>query len=203
MLFRSGVAVINQWINAIKTYTKLKYFKIINIYDLDTFMKLIKNKEINKYDVIIIKNGKVTRKPNEFPLYNLEIENKNQTSILYIYNIISNLRNICWARVVIDDYDTIHLPKNLGYINGCFTWYISSTKRYINSSGDYGLDTYYTEDCLLYDSFDMYNFQKNPIIMKLLNIRNNPNFIKQSINLNKPIIYAYKFKNKKIGRAHV
>jgi hypothetical protein len=190
----AGVSVINQWINAIKTFTSLKYFAVFDVKDLQKLIKMMADKSINNYDIVIVKNGKVTR-PVIFPKY-IKIEQKNfNKSTMFIYNIIANMRNFCWARVVVDDFDTIKLPCNAGIVNGLFTWYISSTQKYMSSKEIANTQFKTTSDMLMYSNFSCSNIMSNPIMFHHLNIRNNPDFVKETNNINSPKFYAYTFVN--------
>jgi hypothetical protein len=190
----AGVSVVNQWVNAIKTFTTLKYFTVFDVRELQKLINMMADKSINTYDVIIVKNGKVTR-PVVFPSY-IKIESKNfQKTTMYIYNIIANMRNFCWGRVVVDDFDTIKLPHNAGIVNGLFTWYISSTKKYMNGReiGNQQFKT--TSDMIMYSNYSCNNIIANNMLFYNLNIRNDPEFVKETNNINSPKFYAYTFVN--------
>jgi hypothetical protein len=189
-----GVSVINQWVNAIKTFTNLKYFPVYDVRDLQQLINKIVDRSINRYDIVIVKNGKITR-PIILP-DDIIIEEKNTNrSILYIYNIITNLRNYCWARVVIDDFDTIKLPHNAGTLNGLFTWYISSTKKHMNNKSICNKQFTTTDELLMYSNYNCGNIMNNAILFNILNIRSDPEFVKKSNMISSPIFYAYIFKN--------
>jgi hypothetical protein len=193
----TGVSVINQWVNAIKTFTTLKYFAVFDVKDLQKLINIMSDKSINNYDIIIVKNGKVTR-PIIFPSH-IKVEPKNlNRSTIYIYNIIANMRNFCWARVVVDDFDTIKLPHNAGIVNGLFTWYISSTRKSMRG-GSYRSNTENkfktTSEMLMYSNYNCSNIMDNDILFYNLNIRNHPNFVQETNNINSPNFYAYTFVN--------
>lgn len=190
----AGVSVVNQWIDAIKTFTSLTYFPVFDVRDLQILINKMADKSINSYDIIIVKNGKVTRSVT-FPKY-IKIEGKNlNKSTLYIYNIIANMRNFCWARVVIDDFDTIKLPHNAGIVNGLFTWYISSTQKTMTNRRNYTTEFKTTSDMLMYSNYNCSNIMANPLLFNNLNIRNDPQFVKKTNNINSPKFYAYTFHN--------
>lgn len=190
----AGVSVVNQWITAIQTFTSLKYFAVFDVKGLQTLIDIMSDKSINTYDIIIVKNGKVTR-PIKFPNYiNTELKNFNKSN-MYIYNIIANMRNFCWARVVVDDFDTIKLPHNAGIVNGLFTWYISSTKKLMNKKHNRNKIFTTTSDLLMYSDYSCGNIMDNNLLFYNLNIRNDPHFVKQTNNINSPKFYAYTFIN--------
>ena len=189
-----GVSVINQWVNSVTTFTNLKYFMVQNVKDLQKLVNIIIDRSVNQYDVIIVKNGKITR-PIIMP-DNIIIEDKNlNKSISYIYNIISNLRNFCWARIVIDDFDTIKLPHNASTISALFTWFISSTRRRMPIKSDYNNQFTKTDELLMHSNYNCGNIMNNPILFYNLNVRNHPDFIKRSNMISSPKFYAYVFKN--------
>jgi SNF2 family DNA or RNA helicase len=190
----AGVSVVNQWVNAIQTFTTLKYFTVFDVRDLQKLINIMADKSANNYDIIIVKNGKVTR-PVVFPSY-IKIESKNfNKSTMYIYNIIANMRNFCWARVVVDDFDTIKLPHNAGIVNGLFTWYISSTKKQMSTKTITTTDFKSTSDLLMYSNYNCGNIMSNNLLFYNLNIRNDPKFVKETNNINSPKFYAYMFAN--------
>lgn len=190
----TGISVLNQWINSIKVYTNLKYFPVYGVKELQILINKIVDKSINMYDIVIVKNGKISR-PVKLP-NDIIIEEKNTCkSSLYIYNIITNLRNYCWSRVVIDDFDTIKLPYNAGTLNGLFTWYISSTKKNMPIKNLYNKQFNTTDNLLLYSNYNCGKIMNNDILFKLLNIRTNSEFNKNSNMLSSPIYYCYVFKN--------
>jgi SNF2 family DNA or RNA helicase len=189
----AGVSVVDQWVNAVKTFTNLRYFAVYQVRDLQLLIDMMISKKINNYDIVIVKNGTVTR-PVKFPA-SITMEWKNRRQTPYIYNIISNVRNYCWARVVIDDFDTIKLPHNAGLINALFTWYISSTQKTISTRPNKNVQFRRTSDMLMHSNFSCGNIMANDILFKALNIRNNPKFIERTNNLPAPRFYAYVFEN--------
>jgi hypothetical protein len=190
----AGVSVVNQWVNAIRTFTTLKYFTVFDVRDLQKLINAMADKSINNYDVIIVKNGKVTR-PIVFPSY-IQVESKNyQKTTLYIYNIIANMRNFCWGRVVVDDFDTIKLPHNAGIVNGLFTWYVSSTKKVMRVKEISNQQFKTTSDMLMYSNYSCNNIMANNMLFYHLNIRNDPEFVKETNNINSPKFYACTFVN--------
>lgn len=189
-----SLTVLDQWINAIEKYTNLKYFAVKNVRDLRLLSKKIKSRQINDYDVVVIKNGKVNKMvslPSD-----LEVEPKNKNaSVVYIYNIMTNFRNYCWARVINDDMDTNGLPSNACTVNALFTWYISSTKRYTRIRNMDTSSYKTTDDSMLYSNFSNGLLYTNKILFYNLNIRSDPTFVEASNNLGLPNFYAYTFKN--------
>jgi hypothetical protein len=188
-----GVSVINQWITSVKTFTTLKYFTVCNVIDLQNLINIMSDKSVNNYDIIIVKNGKVSR-PVIFPP-GIKTEYKNKRTSIPIYNIIANMRNFCWARVVIDDFDTIKLPYDAGIVNGLFTWYISSTRKHMPIRTCVNTQFKTTSDMLMYSNYNCGNIMKNQSLFYNLNIRNSESFVETSNNINSPTFYAYTYAN--------
>jgi hypothetical protein len=189
-----GVGVITQWINSIKTFTSLTYFVVYGVKELQILINKMNDKSINSFDIVLVKNGKVTR-PVIFPKY-IKIENRNiNKSVLHIYNIIANMSSICWARVVVDDFDTIKLPSNAGIVNGLFTWYISSTRKKMNNYTSHGNLYKNTSDLLLYNNYNCSNIMNNKILFDHFNIKNETEFVEATNMINSPKFYVYTFTN--------
>ena len=93
-----GSSVMRQWVAAIDKFTDLKYLAVSGIADLEKMFKLIANGKINKYDICLVKNGKITRSI-DIP-FQLERDEINNVRTPYIYNMIANLHNQCWSRVI-------------------------------------------------------------------------------------------------------
>jgi hypothetical protein len=190
----AGVSVINQWVSAIKTFTSLKSFAVFDVRDLQTLIDMMITKSVNSYDIIIVKNGKITR-PIVFPKH-ITVEDKNKDkSTTYIYNNLANMRNYCWARVVVDDFDTIHLPYNAGIVNGLFTWYISSTRKIMPNRTTHNTQFKTTSDMLMYSNYSCSKIMQNPLLFDHFNIRNDGDFVKATNRISSPRFYAYVFNN--------
>jgi hypothetical protein len=190
----AGVSVINQWVDAIKTFTALKVFAIFDVRDLQKLINMMITKSVNSYDIIVVKNGKITR-PIIFPKH-ITIEDKNnEKTTTYIYNNLANMRNYCWARVVVDDFDTIHLPHNAGIVNGLFTWYISSTKKNMCNKNTNNTQFKTTADMLMYSNYSCSKIMQNPLLFDKFNIRNDSDFVKATNRISSPKFYAYVFNN--------
>jgi hypothetical protein len=189
-----GVGVINQWINSIKTFTVLTYFVVYGVKELQILINKMDDKSINSFDIILVKNGKVTR-PINFPKY-VKVENRNVCkSVLHIYNIIANMGSFCWARVIVDDFDTIKLPHNAGIVNGLFTWYVSSTRKKMNSYASNTNLYKNTSDLLLYNNYNCGNIMNNKILFDHFNIKNETEFVESTNMISTPNFYIYTFTN--------
>jgi SNF2 family DNA or RNA helicase len=189
----AGVSVAKQWSDAIETFTNFKSLEIVDVKGMDQLMKMIENGSINEYDIVIVKNGTVTRDVN-LP-GNLIKEDKNKISSPYIYNLIGNLRNIAWSRCIIDDFDNIQLPPNASIINALFTWYISSTTKIIPCGNLHNNQFTKTSEVLTYDNVSCGSILRNQFLFTMFNVRNDHGFIQKYNGLTKPIFYVGVFKD--------
>jgi len=193
----AGVSVAKQWSNEIETFTNFKYLEIIDVRGLDNLMTLISNGQINDYDLVIVKNGTVTRDVH-LP-GSLIKEDKNKISTPYIYNIIGNLRNVAWARCIIDDFDSIQLPPNASIINACFTWYISSTTKVLPNVNIHNSQFTKTDQVLTYENVSCGAIMRNQFLFTMFNVRNHTDFIKANNGLTTPVFYVGMFKDSNDG----
>lgn len=185
-----GLSVLQQWISAINTYTKLRLFIIKDRRTLIHFYENIKNKNINMYDIIIVKNGKISK---SIILPDIDYDN------LFIYGSISNIiqnDNSQVERVIVDDIDTNTLHSTHQKIPAKMTWYVSSTTKNdkkINKSvcTKYKNITDVIKKCSYSDS-SIFN---NRILFYNLNIRTDPDIIKNISNMPIPVFYVHLCKN--------
>ena len=189
----AGSSVVKQWSDAIETFTNFKSFEIVDVKGMDQLMKMIENGLINEYDIVIVKNGTVTRDV-QLP-GNLIKETKNKISSPYIYNLIGNLRNIAWSRCIIDDFDNIQLPSNASIINALFTWYISSTTKIIPYGKLHNNQFTKTSEVLTYDNVSCGSILRNQFLFTMFNVRNDHRFIQKYNGLTKPVFYVGVFKD--------
>lgn len=122
-----GGSVVKQWEIQIKTFTNLDVFVVDKVHKLRQLLKMIHDGTVDAYQVILVKNGTVTgnvKLPNGRPL-----SAKNSGHKPYIYNIISEMTNVCWSRVFIDDFDIINMPHQATVVPAIMTWLVSSTRK--------------------------------------------------------------------------
>jgi hypothetical protein len=188
-----GISVMKQWKRAIEEFTTLKAFIVNTVYELRTLLVMMASGDINKYDIILVKNGQITVEI-DLPM-GLEIEKKNKVKHPYFYNILSNFRQHCWARVVVDDFDTIKLPHNASIVNALFTWYVSSTRHPMHFVISEREDIYSAEDYLTKSNYGCAGIMSNEILFRILNVRNNREYIKDTTNIPNPKYWYAVFQN--------
>lgn len=188
-----GVSVMKQWERAIKEFTDLKVYKVNTIVDLRPLLGMITDGSVNDYDVILVKNGKFTVEI-ELPA-GIMLEDKNKVSQPYFYNILANFRQYCWARVIVDDFDTIRLPHNAGIVNGIFTWYISSTRKRMEfrSAGTNNASS--ASEMLRNFDYGCGNIMYNHFLFHYLNVRNDIGYLKATTAIPNPKYWVASFEN--------
>jgi len=188
-----GSSVMKQWAQAIKQFTELKTFCISSVIELKQLFNMIANKTVNEYNIILVKNGKVTV-PVQLP-NGIELEDKNKVTTPYIYNLIANMRSYCWARVVVDDFDTIKLPHNAGIVRGVFTWYISSTRKRMEYRANNKVSYHQASDWLQHHDYGCANIMYNHYLFKFLNVRNDIEYLRSTTDMPCPKYHVALFKN--------
>ena len=188
-----GISVMKQWARAIKDFTDLKVYKVNTITDLRPLLTMITDGSVNDYDVILVKNGKFTVEI-ELP-EGIVLENKNKVTQPHFYNILANFREYCWARVFVDDFDTIRLPHNAGVVNALFTWYISSTRKGMEYRGAKIGSSKSASDMLKCYDYGCANIMYNNILFYYLNVRNDIDYLKSTTKIPNPKYWVVTFDN--------
>ncbi len=188
-----GVSVMKQWERAITEFTNLKVYKVNTIVELRPLLHMITDGSINNYDIILVKNGKFTVEI-ELP-EGIPIEKKNKASQPFFYNIIANFRQYCWARVFVDDFDTIRLPHNAGIVNAIFTWYVSSTRKKMDCKGVGEIEATSASEILRSFDYGCANIMYNHFLFHFLNIRNNIDYLKATTYIPNPKYWVAVFEN--------
>jgi hypothetical protein len=188
-----GSSVMRQWAQAIKQFTNLKTFCINSVVELKKLFDMISNKTVNEYNIILVKNGKITV-PIKLP-NGIELEDKNNGATPFIYNLIANLRSYCWSRVVVDDFDTIKLPRNAGIVRGIFTWYISSTRKKMEHRVSHTINYHTASDWMRNHDYGCAQIMYNNFLFHNLNVRNGLNYLKATTDMPCPKYHVALFKN--------
>lgn len=194
MLVFVAASVVLQWEKTIRDFTCLKVFTISGVRQLNKWYEMVQNKQINEYDIVLIKNGQITGKT----YIKGYVEPKNRGTSRKIVNMVANMsRTVCWSRVVFDDYDIIKLPNECGHINARFTWFISATSLYSSRSNINVIHRLpSTYDNLNHHNITMKRFCSGVFLEGAGNIRCLPKYTEESIAMCKPKFYAYPIINK-------
>jgi len=208
----SGRPALRQWLHAVKTQTTMKAFVVENVYHLRIFKHMIDDGSINDYDIIIVKSGKFSGRtvfPDIIPKPEY-VEHVNSLCSKEFYSVICNMtRNLCFSRVIIDDFDQINLPRIMGHINALFTWFISCTTRITGNTypgfrqkGVYKYDKLVSMgeipsiESYMYRTYMLYEeLLKNRVLFSNFNICCTNNLIKNTMSIGQPTFYTYTLKN--------
>jgi hypothetical protein len=188
-----GSSVMKQWERAIKTFTDFKSYSVNSVVELKSLFEMISSRTINRYDIVLVKNGKITV-PIKLP-DDIKLEPKNKVGQPFIYNLIANLSEYCWARVVIDDFDTIKLPHNAGIVPGIFTWFVSSTRKRMEYRSTHNIGYEKASEILTHHEYGCANIMYNNFLFGYLNIRNDINYLKATTSIPHPKFHIAVFKN--------
>ncbi len=187
-----GSSVLVQWEQAIKEFTDLKVFSIGDFYKLQKFAQLYKERKVNAYDIILLKNGKVTGNfivPGEDPAES----NKDYRGLVSVVGKLTE--SACWSRVIYDDFDTIAIPTGTSAINALFTVYVSATTKQ-----DIVKNTAPVEYATMAEAFrscctPLSNVVKDNVLFSNFNIKNEPEYTETSTKITKIKGFQYVYAN--------
>jgi len=214
-LIISGRPALKQWLYAIETQTVLRAFLIENVYHLKEFCEMLETGSINLYDAIIVKNGKVGGHVTiDKILAKKDLESINAGTTKELCSMISNImRNRCFSRLIIDDFDQIGLPKTMGEIPALFTWGISSTAKYHKREQKWNCNIcrisraqmrtitnkpydIVSIESMLYRSYTTLEIlYRSRILFSNFNICCTDKYVTDTIHIGKPDCYVYTIKN--------
>lgn len=186
-----GSSVLIQWEREIKEHTTLKVLSIGNYYQLQKFYQLYLERKLKAFDIILLKNGKVTGNftlPGEDP--------STQTDYRSLITVIAKMTaGSCWSRVIYDDFDTISIPAGSMAINSLFTLYVSATTK-ATPNGRAQMVTYKS----LLDAFAQRQtpltlVTKDKTLFTNFNIRNKSDFVEKSTKIPNLETYRYVYSN--------
>ena len=105
-------AVIAQWEASLKKFTPaLNFFTVTNANQVKKFKQILISGELRAYQVVLLRVGKTG---GSTPLVNA------MTGVT---------DSIVWARVIVDDFDTVPLERKAEFPPAFFTWLVSATAR--------------------------------------------------------------------------
>ena len=186
-------SVLLQWEHTIKSMTTLKVFAVTNIFKLNDLWRMTQEGSINNYDVILVKNGVITGKLK----YNGQLSSKNERKQKKIFNVCSDMfAPYCFSRIIIDDFDIIGLPEPAGFINALFTWFVSASKFSFKNSRNDKNDMCDIYKSLMYSNLSIKSIWKNNSLNKYFNVRNEIQYVEDSVNVGKPVFLIHTFVNK-------
>jgi len=172
-------AIISQWENETKRFTDLSFFTIENVKSLKEFENIYLSDNINQYDIIFIKTGRVTSN-YQTKGEDVKLTTKNRSIIEAINNILDG---VIISRLIVDDFDTLKLSSDDCFTPAMFTWLISATCRITTSKNNIK----FNQDSI--DDFFKNNMQvpiltaaHDQLLNKPLSIRCDPEYVDKYIN---------------------
>jgi len=176
-----GRVVMEQWKASIENYTKLSYMSIENVKDMWYLNDLLCNNpaELNKYDIILVKNGKISGNFAPDNLKGSHIYDKKLKNILSVFGEIC--KNICFSRVVLDDFDQLGVPSDALTIPSIFTWFVSSTKQPPEKNSARGI-THSATNQIFKGRQPYHTSWKNAELFTMFNISASNDFVDHSCN---------------------
>jgi hypothetical protein len=191
-----GYGVLRQWSDEIKKFNPtLRYFVVDGIAALKRFYNILYDaKQLAEYDAVLIKNKTITG-VWEFTRGELA-EDIVSGSSKYIYNVIAVMcRNFAFARLVVDDFDTIGLPTSAGNINALFTWFVSSTNKTIQNRTWINKDHTRMTIMVHNNNIAYCDVAKNRVLYTLFNVHVTRAYYETFASVGRPQFYRYEFKN--------
>lgn len=179
-------AMLVTWEKTIAQYTNLRVMIIGDYFALRSFKACLKSGQVNNYDVIVVKNGKVTT---------LQRGDGNPQICSMVSSFAKIARGRCFARVFIDDYDTIHIPPGTVLPDSLFYVYVSATRK--NGATSRRNTTTYAriEDLLAECRTEINSVWTSRYLLDELSVSNKARFTKDSMNITRVETYRYTYDN--------
>lgn len=212
-LIITSSSTLIKWQDEFSRFTDLKVFIVETKPSIEVFADLMTPRErydpktgtmvtslpINDYDVIIIRNGNVTR--NLKIIHDKKLPEEESTVgtiniVDLVYHITSYVIRAPWSIIFIDDFDQISLPAHTRAIPAFFTWYISATFRRVATHSESNLNKEDPDNILR--SLNHCNYRMtvlDPFLRLHFNIFCLGDFTQKSINPPKVFFYMNVFKN--------
>ncbi len=123
--------VLDQWADVITESTSLKVYIVRDNASLREFSKLVATRDINAFDVVLVKNGEVTGRGLGIPGETDLTETRQM-----IVAVASITRELVFRLTILDDFDTNQTPKGAVMVNSVTTILMSATFTYTPQSED-------------------------------------------------------------------
>lgn len=198
-----GYNLLKQWENEIKKFNpKLKVLVVDGISTLKKFYNMIRDDKsnLNKFNIILIKNKDITGEW-EFTENESIDSTMDGKKIKKIYNVVGAIcRNLCFTRLIIDDFDTIGVPGVASAINALTTWVVSCTRIKIDRKIWHNRDYVDIEKLVHNANIMYYDILNNDLLYNTFSVRVEKEFSKAYNLIGKLQMYTYLFKNGSGGK---
>lgn len=182
-----GSAVLIQWQTALKQFSRLKIFTIGKVNSFQEFYNKVKSGEIDSYDVVLVKNGTVTK--------NFMLDGESVLDINGLRPIVDVVTKItaggAWSTAIVDDFDTIKIDNNTRGVNALFTVYVSATRKIENLHRKLISYTSFTEYVRMRGTYPISQITYDSALFNAFRLRNSDKYIEDSTNI--PIVQKYKY----------
>lgn len=175
-----GSSVLEQWADAITRFTNLKYLIVGDQHGMNNFKRLVENNQINYYDVILVKNG------------TLSWGGKHVTMVNVFTEVIGTR---CVARAIYDDFDTIKLPVGSRSISALSSIYVTATSNNTSRYAPRKANLSMIEMLRQMHHIDLNTVMNDKKLFNYFNVRNNPNYVRDSTAIPKINVFKYTYKN--------
>jgi hypothetical protein len=192
-----GKQAMHQWQGYIEEQTTFVALYIENIVDVKKLYTMIfvdsAFKELDAYDIILVKNGKISGAFDPVQFVSTCLEGKKSKYILSIFAEL--FKSVCFTRVVLDDFDTLEMPSNATVIPAQFTWFVSRTSCK-KPPMELEPNRYYTLADHIHGQRSLYsNLWGNRHLLTIFNIQNCEEFINSCMHVGVVRHYSYSFVN--------
>ncbi len=183
-----GSAVVDQWREAISEFTDFSVLVVADQASLRVFQQLFRENKINSYDIVLVKNGQVT---GNLGFLGADYENRSYCTIIGALGHV--LADVCVARDIYDDFDTIKIPRGTLKLNSLYTYYVSATTRKDNSSTNAKFNS--VEELFAQSLVPLSDVIHDRVLFSNFNIRNVPEYTDRSTAVTMIKGYKYVYAN--------
>lgn len=195
-----GKSVLGQWTNYVKEYSNFKVLVIDNVLNLRKLYQMVfkptkelNRKKLREFDIILVKNKIISGEFDVPEIAGTGLESTKTKPILTIFGEL--FKNMTFARVVLDDFDTINIPVTARVVPALFTWFISATTKENPSFATKTQKYYDIREIVSYSRPVYVDSWRNKDLFTYFNVCNVDTFINKSTNVGKVRYYSYKFTN--------
>jgi SNF2 family DNA or RNA helicase len=195
----AGRVPIRQWQEDAENFSDLRCWLIENVFHMRELYECVfdpqgKNtrERLMKYDIVLVKNGKISGKFDPPELEGTHIYGKTSKNIMTVFGEL--FKNICFQRVVLDDFDQLGVPADSLVVPAIFTWFVSATKKTPNT----GRSIKYPkrlQDLLFKYRPTYQSVWSNQELFTFFNVSCEESFITESTEASKVRYFVYKFDN--------
>ena len=124
-------SVFNQWIESVERFAPcVSCYAVTGRVALLELARMVKTGEAAVYDMVIVKTGTVSMEYGRGKNRNVIVpDGCGVRRSVHVAHALSGALPVTWARLVLDDFDTLSVPAGAALPVAHFTWYVSATQR--------------------------------------------------------------------------